>query len=114
MLKRGTGSKASYSPYSTGQRVKKADSRTKKLDLLPNKANVWLKQVGGFPSMLLTNTVLLKEKTFSNPLWTRCKRSCHTLKTRLYATRLVLKLKPNSPFSKYYKLIRNGNEFPFI
>ncbi|XP_026783493.3 rho GTPase-activating protein 45 isoform X1 [Pangasianodon hypophthalmus] len=44
MLKRGTGSKASYSPYSTGQRVKKADSKTK-LDLLPNKANVWLKQL---------------------------------------------------------------------
>ncbi|XP_053369067.1 rho GTPase-activating protein 45 isoform X1 [Clarias gariepinus] len=44
MLKRGTGSKASYSPYSTGQRIKKADSKTK-LDLLPNKANVWLKQL---------------------------------------------------------------------
>ncbi|TSK53692.1 Rho GTPase-activating protein 45 [Bagarius yarrelli] len=44
MLKRGTGSKASYSPYSTGQRCKKADSKTK-LDLLPNKANVWLKQL---------------------------------------------------------------------
>ncbi|XP_060735959.1 rho GTPase-activating protein 45 isoform X2 [Tachysurus vachellii] len=44
MLKRGTGSKASYSPYSTVQRVKKVDSKTK-LDLLPNKANVWLKQL---------------------------------------------------------------------
>ncbi|KAK3561926.1 hypothetical protein QTP86_019048 [Hemibagrus guttatus] len=44
MLKRGTGSKSSYSPYSTVQRVKKVDSKTK-LDLLPNKANVWLKQL---------------------------------------------------------------------
>ncbi|XP_027025570.1 rho GTPase-activating protein 45 isoform X2 [Tachysurus fulvidraco] len=44
MLKKGTGSKASYSPYSTVQRVKKVESKTK-LDLLPNKANVWLKQL---------------------------------------------------------------------
>ncbi|KAM6962440.1 rho GTPase-activating protein 45 [Aplochiton taeniatus] len=44
MLKRG--SKTSYNPYSTGQRFKKAESKGKdKLDILPNKPNVWLKQL---------------------------------------------------------------------
>lgn len=44
MLKRG--SKSSYNPYSTSQRVKKAESKGKdRLDILPNKHNVWLKQV---------------------------------------------------------------------
>ena len=38
MLRRGA--KSSYNPYATGQRVKKA-----KLDILPNKHSVWLKQV---------------------------------------------------------------------
>lgn len=69
MLKRGTGSKASYSPYSTGQRIKKADSKTK-LDLLPNKANVWLKQVGDIPSGFLYQhrafTIIIFIKTFNN------------------------------------------------
>lgn len=40
MLKRG--GKSSYNPYSTGQRVKKGRDR---LDILPNKHGVWLKQV---------------------------------------------------------------------
>lgn len=40
MLKRG--GKSSYNPYSTGQRVKKTKDR---LDILPNKHNIWLKQV---------------------------------------------------------------------
>lgn len=45
MLKRG--SKSSYNPYSTSQRVKKGESKGKdRLDILPNKHNVWLKQVG--------------------------------------------------------------------
>ncbi|XP_070687819.1 rho GTPase-activating protein 45 isoform X2 [Pempheris klunzingeri] len=44
MLKRG--GKSSYNPYSTGQRVKKAESKGKnRLDILPNKHNVWLKQL---------------------------------------------------------------------
>lgn len=44
MLKRG--SKSSYNPYSTSQRVKKAELKGKdRLDILPNKHNVWLKQV---------------------------------------------------------------------
>lgn len=44
MLKRG--GKSSYNPYSTGQRLKKADSKSKeKLDILPNKSSIWLKQV---------------------------------------------------------------------
>lgn len=59
MLKRGTGSKASYSPYSTVQRVKKVDSKTK-LDLLPNKANVWLKQVGAFIQWVFFFTNIMK------------------------------------------------------
>lgn len=45
MLKRG--SKSSYNPYSTSQRVKRGESKGKdRLDILPNKHNVWLKQVG--------------------------------------------------------------------
>lgn len=40
MLKRS--GKSSYNPYSTGQRVKKGRDR---LDILPNKHSVWLKQV---------------------------------------------------------------------
>ncbi|XP_069041993.1 rho GTPase-activating protein 45 isoform X2 [Lepisosteus oculatus] len=46
MLKRGAGAKNSYSPYSTGQRNKKTvQSKAKsKLDILPNRPNVWLKQ----------------------------------------------------------------------
>uniref|UniRef100_A0A671U486 Rho GTPase activating protein 45 n=1 Tax=Sparus aurata TaxID=8175 RepID=A0A671U486_SPAAU len=44
MLKRG--SKSSYNPYSTSQRVKKGESKGKdRLDILPNKHNVWLKQL---------------------------------------------------------------------
>ncbi|XP_073700065.1 rho GTPase-activating protein 45 isoform X2 [Garra rufa] len=43
MLKRG-GSSKSYSPYATSQRVKKSNSKTK-LDILPNRPNVWLKQL---------------------------------------------------------------------
>ena len=44
MLKRG--SKSSYNPYSTSQRVKKAEAKGKdRLDILPNKHSVWLKQV---------------------------------------------------------------------
>lgn len=44
MLKRG--GKSSYNPYSTGQRVKKAKWKDKeRLDILPNKQSVWLKQV---------------------------------------------------------------------
>lgn len=44
MLKRG--GKSSYNPYSTGQRVKKAESKSKdKLDILPNRHSIWLKQV---------------------------------------------------------------------
>ncbi|XP_051549937.1 rho GTPase-activating protein 45-like isoform X2 [Myxocyprinus asiaticus] len=43
MLKRGAGGK-SYSPYATSQRVKKTNSKNK-LDLLPNRPNVWLKQL---------------------------------------------------------------------
>ncbi|XP_061095752.1 rho GTPase-activating protein 45-like isoform X2 [Conger conger] len=45
MLKRGAGGKSSYSPYATGHRVKKNGTKAKsKLDLLPNKPNIWLKQ----------------------------------------------------------------------
>ncbi|KAM9357989.1 rho GTPase-activating protein 45 isoform 2-T2 [Symphorus nematophorus] len=44
MLKRG--GKSSYNPYSTSQRIKKAESKHKdRLDILPNKHNVWLKQL---------------------------------------------------------------------
>ncbi|XP_054459243.1 rho GTPase-activating protein 45 isoform X2 [Anoplopoma fimbria] len=44
MLKRG--SKSSYNPYSSSQRVKKAEAKSKdRLDILPNKHNVWLKQL---------------------------------------------------------------------
>uniref|UniRef100_A0A096LXE0 Rho GTPase activating protein 45 n=1 Tax=Poecilia formosa TaxID=48698 RepID=A0A096LXE0_POEFO len=44
MLKRNN--KNSYNPYSTTQRVKKAESKGKdKLDILPNKHNIWLKQL---------------------------------------------------------------------
>ncbi|XP_031430620.1 rho GTPase-activating protein 45 isoform X4 [Clupea harengus] len=43
MLKRGTVGKKTYSPYATGQRVKKAESKGI-LDILPNKHNIWLKQ----------------------------------------------------------------------
>ena len=44
MLKRD--GKSSYNPYSTGQRVKKAQSKGKdRLDILPNRHSVWLKQV---------------------------------------------------------------------
>ncbi|XP_048860371.1 rho GTPase-activating protein 45-like isoform X2 [Brienomyrus brachyistius] len=47
MLKRGVGGKSSYSPYSvTDYRSKKSDPKGKsKLDILPNKPNVWLKQL---------------------------------------------------------------------
>ncbi|XP_016146554.1 minor histocompatibility protein HA-1-like [Sinocyclocheilus grahami] len=44
MLKRGGSSSKSYSPYATSQRVKKSSSKTK-LDILPNRPNVWLKQL---------------------------------------------------------------------
>lgn len=44
MLKRG--SKNSYNPYSTGQRVKREEAEAKnKLDKHPNRPTVWLKQV---------------------------------------------------------------------
>lgn len=44
MLKRG--GKTSYNPYSTGQRVKRAEKKgNDKLDILPNKHSIWLKQV---------------------------------------------------------------------
>lgn len=44
MLKRG--GKSSYNPYSTSQRVKKEGLKGKdKLEILPNKHNIWLKQV---------------------------------------------------------------------
>lgn len=44
MLKRV--GKSSYNPYSSSQRVKKAEAKGKdRLDILPNKHNVWLKQV---------------------------------------------------------------------
>uniref|UniRef100_A0A6Q2XDI4 Rho GTPase activating protein 45b n=1 Tax=Esox lucius TaxID=8010 RepID=A0A6Q2XDI4_ESOLU len=44
MLKRG--GKNSYNPYSTSQRVKKGEDKARnKLDVLPNKPNVWLKQL---------------------------------------------------------------------
>ncbi|XP_041861887.1 rho GTPase-activating protein 45 isoform X2 [Melanotaenia boesemani] len=44
MLKRG--GKSSYNPYSTSQRVKKGESKGKdRLDILPNKHNIWLKQL---------------------------------------------------------------------
>ncbi|XP_028260621.1 rho GTPase-activating protein 45 isoform X2 [Parambassis ranga] len=44
MLKRG--GKSSYNPYSTSQRVKKAETKGKdRLDILPNKHNIWLKQL---------------------------------------------------------------------
>ncbi|XP_039984314.1 rho GTPase-activating protein 45 isoform X2 [Xiphias gladius] len=44
MLKRG--GKSSYNPYSMSQRVKKAELKGKeRLDILPNKHNVWLKQL---------------------------------------------------------------------
>ncbi|KAJ8387742.1 hypothetical protein AAFF_G00150430 [Aldrovandia affinis] len=46
MLKRGVGSKCSYNPYATGHRVKKSGTKAKsKLDLLPNKPGIWLKQL---------------------------------------------------------------------
>lgn len=44
MLKRC--GKSSYNPYSTGERVKKAEWKGKiRLDILPNKNSIWLKQV---------------------------------------------------------------------
>ncbi|XP_026160491.1 rho GTPase-activating protein 45 isoform X2 [Mastacembelus armatus] len=44
MLKRG--GKSSYNPYSTSQRVKNTKLKGKdRLDILPNKHNVWLKQL---------------------------------------------------------------------
>lgn len=48
MLRRG--GKGGYKPYSSSQRVKKTDAKAKdQLDILPNKPNVWLKQVSVFP-----------------------------------------------------------------
>lgn len=42
-MKRGA---KSYNPYSSSQRVKKTEPKGKeRLDILPNKHNVWLKQV---------------------------------------------------------------------
>lgn len=53
MLKRSN--KSSYNPYATTQRVKKAESKGKdRLDVLPNKHSVWLKQVRG--TLILSNT----------------------------------------------------------
>uniref|UniRef100_A0A665TEH1 Rho GTPase activating protein 45b n=1 Tax=Echeneis naucrates TaxID=173247 RepID=A0A665TEH1_ECHNA len=44
MLKRG--SKSSYKPYATSQRIKKDERKGKdRLDILPNKHSVWLKQL---------------------------------------------------------------------
>lgn len=44
LLKRG--SKSSYNPYSTSTRVKKDEAKGKdRLDILPNKHSIWLKQV---------------------------------------------------------------------
>ncbi|XP_034530127.1 rho GTPase-activating protein 45 isoform X2 [Notolabrus celidotus] len=44
MLKRGA--KSSYNPYSTSQRAKKGESKGKdRLDILPNRHSVWLKQL---------------------------------------------------------------------
>ncbi|XP_030583625.1 rho GTPase-activating protein 45 isoform X2 [Archocentrus centrarchus] len=44
MLKRG--GKNSYNPYSTSERIKKGKSKAQdRLDILPNKHNVWLKQL---------------------------------------------------------------------
>ncbi|KAL4658903.1 minor histocompatibility protein HA-1-like [Arapaima gigas] len=47
MLKRGVGAKSSYSPYSTDHRAKKTEARgrTPRLDILPSKPHVWLKQL---------------------------------------------------------------------
>ncbi|KAM9761604.1 rho GTPase-activating protein 45 isoform 2-T2 [Menidia menidia] len=48
MLKRG--GKSSYNPYSTGQRVKKGEAKGKdRLDILPNRHSVWLKQLSILP-----------------------------------------------------------------
>ncbi|XP_029001841.1 rho GTPase-activating protein 45 isoform X2 [Betta splendens] len=44
MLKRG--GKSSYNPYATGQRVKKGKER---LDILPSKHSIWLKQLSILP-----------------------------------------------------------------
>uniref|UniRef100_A0A8C2GS16 Rho GTPase activating protein 45 n=1 Tax=Cyprinus carpio TaxID=7962 RepID=A0A8C2GS16_CYPCA len=58
MLKRGGSSSKSYSPYATSQRVKKSNGKTK-LDILPNRPNVWLKQVD--------DILKSKPQTFSAP-----------------------------------------------
>lgn len=51
MLKRG--GKSSYNPYSTTQRVKKPEWKDR-LDILPNRHSVWLKQVGQKLQMLFS------------------------------------------------------------
>lgn len=51
MLKRG--GKSSYNPYSTTQRVKKPEWKDR-LDILPNRHSVWLKQVGQKVHMLFS------------------------------------------------------------
>lgn len=61
MLKRG--GKSSYNPYSTGQRVKKSRDR---LDILPNKHSVWLKQVCLSPGKVLSGCSRVSREIFSN------------------------------------------------
>lgn len=51
MLKRG--GKSSDNPYSTTQRVKKPEWKDK-LDILPNRHSLWLKQVGEMVQMFLS------------------------------------------------------------
>ncbi|XP_074523608.1 rho GTPase-activating protein 45 isoform X2 [Halichoeres trimaculatus] len=69
MLKRGA--KSSYNPYSTSQRVKKGDSKGKdRLDILPNKHNVWLKQLSILqeqPRKDAGDTTLSSSPSFASP-----------------------------------------------
>uniref|UniRef100_A0A673JRJ2 Rho GTPase activating protein 45 n=1 Tax=Sinocyclocheilus rhinocerous TaxID=307959 RepID=A0A673JRJ2_9TELE len=68
MLKRGGSSSKSYSPYATSQRVKKSSSKTK-LDILPNRPNVWLKQLSALqeqPRKDAVDSVTSSSHTSSN------------------------------------------------
>lgn len=65
MLKRG--GKSSYNPYSTTQRVKKPEWKDR-LDILPNRHSVWLKQVGQKVQMVFS-FFRCKSSTAAEPRW---------------------------------------------
>ncbi|XP_017262799.1 rho GTPase-activating protein 45 isoform X2 [Kryptolebias marmoratus] len=74
MLKRG--GKGSYNPYSTSQRVKKAESKGKdRLDILPNKHTIWLKQLSVLQEQSRKNAGILSSSPSSSSTLTVCSTS---------------------------------------